>query len=66
MDKVLEAKRNGLLKSGSNIFKAKWHNPIWKCSLGGCESSLVLLLFSDLNLVITEKPSMKEKTSWQA
>ena len=51
----MEAERHGQLKCGSNIFKAKWHNMICKCALGGFESRLVLVLFQDLNLVITRK-----------
>ena len=33
----MEAERHGLLKSGSIIFKPKWHDSICKRALGGCE-----------------------------
>ena len=55
MDKVMEAEFHGSLKSGSTIFKSKWHNSICKRAPRVCESSLVLVLFPNLNLVITKK-----------
>ena len=52
MSEVMEAKSHGSLKSGSSIFKTKRHNTIRKRAPGDCESSFVLILFLDLNLVI--------------
>ena len=57
----MEVEHHGPLKSGSNIFKDKWNNLIRKFSPGSCESSLVLVLFLDLNLVITRKTIHERK-----
>ena len=57
----MEAEHHGPLKRGSIIFKSKGHNSIRKHAPGGCESSLVLVLFPDLNLVITEKTIHERK-----
>ena len=56
MDKVVEEEIHG-----SNIFKAKWHNTICKRAPGGCERSLVLVFFPDLNLVLTGKTIHERK-----
>ena len=51
----MEAEGHVPLKSGSNIFKARRHNTIHKRAPTGCEIVFILILFLDLNLVITEK-----------
>ena len=61
MDKVMEAVRHGQLKSGSNIFKVKWHESICKCSPRGGEGSLVLVFSPDLNLLILRKTIYERK-----
>ena len=57
----MEEEHHGLLKSGSRIFKGKRHNFICKCAPRGCESFLVLVVFPDLNLIITGKTIHERK-----
>ena len=52
MDEVVKEKSHGALKSGYDVLEAKWHDSICKRALGGCEGSLVMVFFTNLNLVI--------------
>ena len=44
------------LEGGSSIFQAKGHDSISECAPRGCECSLVMIFFPDLDLVISRKP----------
>ena len=55
MDEVAEAVCHGTLEGGSSVLQTKGHYSIGKCAPRGCECSLVTILFSDLDLVISEK-----------
>ena len=57
----MEVVRHGPLKSGSNLFKAEWHDLIRKCAPRGDEGSLVLVFFPDLNLVVPRKTIHERK-----
>ena len=46
---------HGVLEGGSNIFKVEGHDSICECAPWGCECSLVMILFLDVNLVIFRK-----------
>ena len=46
---------HGVLESGSIILQAKGHDLICECTPWGCEISLVMIFFPDLNLVIARK-----------
>ena len=44
-----------MLEGGSSILQTKGHYLICKCAPRGCECSLVMIFFLDLNLVISGK-----------
>ena len=46
----------GMLEGGSSILQTKGHYSIGECSPRGCEYSLVMIFFLDLDLVISGKP----------
>ena len=46
---------HGALEGGSSIFQVKGHDLISECAPWGCECSLVMILFLDLNLVVSGK-----------
>ena len=55
VNEVVEAVCHGVLEGGSSVFQAKGHDLICECAPRGCECSLVMIFFPDLNLVISEK-----------
>ena len=56
MDEVTEKVCHGTLEGGSNILHTKGHYSIGECAPWGCECSLVMIFFLDLDLVISRKP----------
>ena len=46
---------HGPLECGSNVLQTKGNYSTFKCAPRGCKSSLVTILFLDLNLVISRK-----------
>jgi len=58
---VVERKHHGPLKTGSNIFKAKGHLLAREGSPRTNESCLLLVFWSNFNLVIPQKTIMNEK-----
>ena len=46
---------HGTLEGGSNDLQNRGHYLICECAPRGCECSLVMILFLDLNLVISRK-----------
>ena len=55
VNEVAEAMCQGALEDGSNIFQAKGHDSLHKCAPRGCECCLIMVFFSDLDLVISKK-----------
>ena len=55
MDEVTEAVCHVMLEGGSSILHTKGNYSIGECAPRGCECSLVMILFLDLNLVISGK-----------
>ena len=55
MDEVVEIVCHGTLEGGSSILQTKGHYSIGKCAPRGCECSLIMILFLDLNMVISRK-----------
>ena len=55
MNKVAKTVCHGALEGGSNIFHPKGHDSICECAPRGCECSLVMILFLDMDLVISGK-----------
>lgn len=52
---IMENIRHGLLKSGSSIFETKWHALVGECAPRHNESSFILILLADLDLIIALK-----------
>ena len=46
---------HGTLEGGSRIFEAKGHDLIRECAPWGCECSLIMIFFLDMDLVISRK-----------
>ena len=59
----MEIIRHGLLKSGTGVFKAEWHDPVSESSPRTDERSFKLISRTDNDLVVSEKPSIKDRTS---
>ena len=55
MDEVAETVCHSTLEGGSSVLQAKGHDSVRECAPWGCECSLVMILFLDLNLVISGK-----------
>ena len=55
VNEVMEAVCHGMLEGGSNIFEAKGNDSVGECAPWGCECRLVMVFFSDLDLVISGK-----------
>ena len=55
VNEVIEAVCHGALEGGSSIFQAKGHDSICEGAPWGCECALVMIFFSDLDLVISRK-----------
>ena len=51
----MEAIHHGALESGSSVLQTKGHYSICECAPQGCECSLVMIFFPNLNLVISGK-----------
>ena len=51
----METMFHGMLEGGSSILQAKGNYSIGECAPWGCECSCVMILFPDLNLVISGK-----------
>ena len=66
VNEVVEVKGHGSLKNGSSIFKSKRHDTICKSAPWGGKGGFILILFMDMDFILTQKPSMKENTSWLA
>ena len=63
VNEVMEAGCHGMLEGGSSVFQAKGHDSICECAQRGCECSLLMIFFLDLNLVIFEKSGYEGKYS---
>ena len=57
----MKAVHHGELEGGSNIFEAKGHDSVGECAPWGCECRLVMVLFLDLDLVVSEKTIHERK-----
>ena len=55
VNEVVEVKGHGSLKSGSIIFKSKRHDTLWKSAPGGGKGGFILILFVDMDFVLTQK-----------
>ena len=55
MDVVAETVCHGTLEGWSNILHTKGNYSIGECAPRGCECSLVMILFPNLDLVISRK-----------
>ena len=53
MSQVMEKIWRGPLKSGSDILKAEWHDPISEGSPQTNEHSIKLIIMMDKNLVVS-------------
>ena len=56
VNEVAEAMCHGTLEGSSSIFQAKGHESICECAPRGCECSLEMIFFLNLDLVISGKP----------
>ena len=55
MNEVTEAVCHGALEGGSSVSHAKGHDLICECAPWGCECHFIMVLFLDLDLVISRK-----------
>ena len=55
MDEGTEAVCHGTMEGGSSILQTKGHYSIGEFAPQGCECSIVMIFFLDLDLVISEK-----------
>ena len=55
MNEVAETVCHGAMEGGSSVFSCQGNDSICECAPWGCESSLVMIFFPDLNLVVSEK-----------
>ena len=61
MDEVDETVCHGMLEGGSCILQTKANYLIHECAPWGCECSLVMIFFLDLDLVISKKSVQERK-----
>ena len=55
VNEIMEVVCHGTMEGGSRIFEAKGHDSVCECAPWGCECCLIMVLFLDLELVISIK-----------